>query len=74
MGKTTGKESLGLYMCRLENIEMNLKQREWIDLAQNKNKWRAIVNPEINSGLHNIRGTTKETSSFSIRTQLNGNF
>lgn len=71
MGKTTGKVSLGLYRCRLENIEMDLKEKEWIDLAQNKDQWRAIVNPEINFGLHNIQETTQETVSFTIRTQLN---
>ena len=49
-GKPTGKKPLGRTRYRWEdNIRMDLKEmgvsmRNWIDLAQNRDYWRAFVN------------------------------
>jgi hypothetical protein len=32
----------------VENIKMDLEETDWIDLAQNNDKWWGIVKPEIN--------------------------
>ena len=54
VGKPEGKRPLGRPRHRWEdNIKMNLKEvgcggMDWIDLAQNKNRWRALVNAVIN--------------------------
>jgi hypothetical protein len=49
VGKPDGKRPLGRPKSRwVENIKMDLREIErdgidWIDLAQNRNKWRALV-------------------------------
>ena len=53
-GTPTGKESLGRLRRRCEeNIRMDLKEtnintRNWIDSAQNRNYWRAVLNAALN--------------------------
>ena len=56
-GTPTGKKiSLGRLRCRWEdNIRMNLKgirvginTRNWVDSAQDRNYWRALVNAALN--------------------------
>ena len=53
-GKTTGTRPLGTPRCRWENtIRMDLKEiginaRNWIDSAQDKDHWRALVNAALN--------------------------
>jgi hypothetical protein len=50
MGKPEGKRPLGRPRCRWEDgIRMDLREIgwgsvEWIQLAQDKGRWRAIVN------------------------------
>ena len=45
-GKPTGKRSLGRPRRRWEgNIRMNL---DWVDSAQDRNYWRALVNAALN--------------------------
>jgi hypothetical protein len=50
VGKPEGKRSLGrLRRSWEENIKMDLQEMgcrvvDWIDLAQNKDRWRALVN------------------------------
>ena len=50
MGKPKGKRPLGRPRCRSENIiKMDLREVrwgriDWIDLAQNRDRWRAPVN------------------------------
>ena len=53
-GTSTGERPLGRPMCRWEdNIRMDLKEidintRNWIDSAQDRNCWRALVNTTLN--------------------------
>jgi hypothetical protein len=42
-----------MMMMWVENIKMDLKEIgwdgvDWIDLAQDRNQWRALVNTEMN--------------------------
>jgi hypothetical protein len=54
VGKTKGKRQLGRPRCRWEdNIKLDLLEvgclrMEWIDLAQDKGRWRALVNAVMN--------------------------
>jgi hypothetical protein len=47
--KTDGKRPLGRSRCRwVDNTEMDLREmgwggRDWIDLAQDRDQWRALV-------------------------------
>ena len=53
-GKTTGRRPLGSHRRRQEeNIRMNLKQihintRGWVDLAHDRDYWRALLNATLN--------------------------
>jgi len=59
MGKPEGKRPLGRPRCRWEdNIKMDLQEVgcggiDWIELAQDRDRWRALVNPVMN---HKMRG------------------
>jgi hypothetical protein len=54
VGKLEGKRSLGRPRRRWEdNIKMDLREigwsgMDWIDLAQDKGQWRALVNMVMN--------------------------
>jgi hypothetical protein len=54
VGKPQGKRPLGRPRCRwVDNIKMDLGEkgwggRDWINLAQNRNRWRALVNSVLN--------------------------
>jgi hypothetical protein len=54
VGKPVGTRPLGRHTCRWEdNIRMDLREigwgsMAWIDLAQDRNQWRALVNMVIN--------------------------
>jgi hypothetical protein len=54
VGKPEGKRPLGRPNCRwMNNIKIDLREIEsddmdWIDLAQDKDQWRALVNTVMN--------------------------
>jgi hypothetical protein len=54
VGKAEGKRPLGRPRCRWENnIKMYLGEigwggMDWIDLAQDRDQWRALVNTVMN--------------------------
>jgi hypothetical protein len=54
VGKPEGRRPLGRPRRRwVDNIKMDIREigwdgRDWIDLAQNRNQWRALVNTVMN--------------------------
>jgi hypothetical protein len=54
VGKPEGKRPLGRTRCRwLDNIKVHLRKigwdgMDWIDLAQDSDQWRALVNKVMN--------------------------
>ena len=54
VGKSEGKRTVGRSRCKLgDNIKMDLKEvgcggMDWIDLAQNRDRWWALVNSVMN--------------------------
>jgi hypothetical protein len=54
VGKPEGKRPLGRPRCRcVDNIKIDLREIEWdgmdrIDLAQDRDQWRALVNTVMN--------------------------
>jgi hypothetical protein len=54
VGKPKGKRPLGRPRRRwVENIKMDLRETgwdgmDWIDFAQDRDQWRALVNTEMN--------------------------
>ena len=61
-GETWGKEPLGRPRPRWEdNIKMDLQEVEcggmdWIEIAQDRDKWRALVNVVRTFGFHKMQG------------------
>jgi hypothetical protein len=80
VGKPGGKRPLGRPRRRwVDNIKMDLREIgwdgvDWIDMAQDRNQWRALVNMVLNlrvsikcwgvlEGLHNWRLLKKGSAS-----------
>jgi hypothetical protein len=54
VGKPEGKRPLGRPRCRwVDDVKMDLREiawsgMDWINLAQDRNQWRALVNVVLN--------------------------
>jgi hypothetical protein len=54
VGKPEGRRPLGRPRCRwLDNIKIDLRERgwdgvDWVDLAQDRDQWRALLNTAMN--------------------------
>ena len=56
MGKPEGKRTLGKARRRWEDIKMDLQEvgcggTDWIELARDRDRWRALVNAALNLGV-----------------------
>jgi len=62
MGKPEGKRPLGRPRRRWQdNIKLDLQEvgcggMDWIDLAQDRDRWRAVVNEVMNLRVPKMRG------------------
>ena len=62
VGKPEGKRPLGRPMRRWEDsIKMHLQEvgcggMDWIELAQERDRWRTLVNAVVIFGFHKMRG------------------
>jgi hypothetical protein len=76
VGKPEGRRSLGRPRCRwVDNIRMDLGEvgsgdADWIGLAQERNRWRALVNSVLN--LWVPRNAGKPSSGLSSSAQVHG--
>jgi len=79
--KPVGKRQFGIPRHRWEdNIKMDLQEvgcegMDWIELAQDRDRWRALVNALMNFLIPRIVGnflTGLQPVSFSRRTLLHG--
>jgi hypothetical protein len=77
--KPEGKRPLGKPRCRwVDDIKMYLREigcggMDWIDLVQDRNPWRALVNMQMNLWVANSAGKLSSSCTrggFSTRTQL----
>jgi len=81
VGKPEGKRPLGRPRRRWEdNIKMNLQEvgggcEDWMELAQNRDRWRKLVSTVMNIRVPKMRGISwlaAEPVRFSRRTLLHG--
>jgi hypothetical protein len=83
VGKPEGTRLLGRHRRRWEdNIKMDLQEvgwggwsMDWIDLVEDRDRWRALLNAVINLRVPQNAGnvlTSSEPVSYSRRTLLHG--
>jgi len=81
VGKPEGKRPFGRPRRRWQdNIKMDLQEAgggcgNWMELAQNRESWRAVVSTMMNLRVPKMRGISRlaaEPVSFSKRTLLEG--
>ena len=61
VGKPEGKRPLGRPRCRWEDIKMDLQEvggscGDWMELAQDRDRWRALVGTVRNLLVPKMRG------------------
>jgi hypothetical protein len=70
VGKPEGKRPLGRPRCRwVDNIRMDLGEVgwgdvDWIGLAQDRNRWRALVISVMNLRFHKMLGNYRMASQL----------
>jgi hypothetical protein len=68
VGKPEGKRSLGRSRRKwVDNIRMDIgevgwRDVDWIGLAHDRNRWRALVNSVLSFGLHEMLGNYRVTT------------
>jgi hypothetical protein len=79
VGKPEGKGPMGRPRCRWEdNIKMDLQEvgygsKDWIELAQDRDKWQALVNAVMNRRVpQNAGNFLTSCKPVSSRTVLQG--
>jgi hypothetical protein len=71
VGKTEGKRPLGRLRCRwVDNIKTDLREigwdgMDWIELAQDREQWRAHVNTAINLRVPQLAASQENLRSVS---------
>jgi hypothetical protein len=72
VGKSEGKRPLGRPRRRwVDNVRMDLGEMgwgdvDWIGLANDRNRWRALVNSVLNLGFHEILGNYRVSAQLHI--------
>jgi hypothetical protein len=58
VGKPEGKRSLGRPRCTWgrDNIRIDLGEVDWIGLAKDRNRWRALLKSVLYFGFHEMLG------------------